>query len=389
MNHCVTIALAAAGSLLLGACGNSQGTTTDPTSPGEQPEACLESIAAKQVECQVPAEPARAFREQWCNAPAASEQVACFQAATCSELMEVILAGGLPCIPTPTEIALPLGFQPEGITRGPGPLAFVGTMTRGGVVQVDLRSGAASFLVEPPPAGERTFAGLAYDEASQHLFACGAWNSNAFVFDARTGDLLQEVPFPEGSMLNSVALRDGSAYFTDSYNAVFYRLPLSDQALPVGEPEAVPLAGDFEQVEAVEDVNSNGIVALPESPYLLIVNSADGALYRVDPESGNARAITIDQGPIVYADGLFYDGGVLYVVQNGPDGHVFTLSLSHDLTQATVTAKLDDPRFIAPSTAVHFGNSLWVVNSRLTEIFHGAAGPSEEFSLLRVDLATE
>jgi hypothetical protein len=80
---------------------------------------------------------------------------------------------------------------------------------------------------------------------------------------------------------------------------------------------------------------------------------------------------------------------VLYVVQNGPDGHVFTLSLNDDLTLATVTAKLGDPRFIAPSTAVRFGNSLWVVNSRLTEIFHGAAGPSDEFSLLRVDLPAE
>jgi len=64
-------------------------------------------------------------------------------------------------------------------------------------------------------------------------------------------------------------------------------------------------------------------------------------------------------------------------------GHeIRLLSSSH----ATIVRTIDDPRLRSPSTAVNVDGSLWVVNSRLAEIFHGATDPSDAFSLVRVNV---
>ena len=48
----------------------------------------------------------------------------------------------------PETIPLPTGFQPEGITLGNGPTAYVGSLADGSIYKVDLRTGAGNVLVE-------------------------------------------------------------------------------------------------------------------------------------------------------------------------------------------------------------------------------------------------
>jgi len=49
----------------------------------------------------------------------------------------------------PATIALPNGFQPEGIAIGPGPVAYLGSLADGSIYRADLVTGKQS----PEPAG--------------------------------------------------------------------------------------------------------------------------------------------------------------------------------------------------------------------------------------------
>lgn len=46
----------------------------------------------------------------------------------------------------PDRIALPDGFQPEGIATGPGPVAFFGSRATGAIYRADLRTGKGKVI---------------------------------------------------------------------------------------------------------------------------------------------------------------------------------------------------------------------------------------------------
>src|SRR5262245_46426093 len=59
----------------------------------------------------------------------------------------------------PTTIALPNGFQPEGIAIGPGPFAYFGSRATGQIYRANLVTGAGSIVSPPtgtPSLGMRT-----------------------------------------------------------------------------------------------------------------------------------------------------------------------------------------------------------------------------------------
>ena len=51
---------------------------------------------------------------------------------------------------------------------------------------------------------------------------------------------------------------------------------------------AIPLSGEWQQVPGF---NANGIEATSNGKWLVIVQSAPGKLFRVDPQTGEAKAI--------------------------------------------------------------------------------------------------
>ena len=53
--------------------------------------------------------------------------------------------------PFPARIALPDGFQPEGIATGRGPVIYAGSIASGAVYAADLRTGEGTLLVQPSP----------------------------------------------------------------------------------------------------------------------------------------------------------------------------------------------------------------------------------------------
>ena len=75
-------------------------------------------------------------------------------AALMSVALTLTLAGTAEARPHhkhfPDEIALPTGFQPEGITIGKAPYAFLGSLADGDIYAVSLRTGRGRVVSEGP-----------------------------------------------------------------------------------------------------------------------------------------------------------------------------------------------------------------------------------------------
>lgn len=294
----------------------------------------------------------------------------------------------------PETIPLPDGFQPEGITLGHGSTAYVGSLADGSIYETDLRTGAGSLLVQGL-LGSMLAVGLDFDESSGYLFVAGGIFGDGRVYDTRTGELVAQLPLgvPLGSWINDVVVTRDAAYFTDSFGPHIYlgphiyKVPLDSQGVPVGNVQSFRLVGDWFDVfpDPPEElvINANGIVATPDNGMLIVVNSATGRLYRVDPDTGLASDLGGPGAP--FGDGLVLRGKTLYVVQNFAN-QISIFTLSPDYSAATYTHTLTSADFDTPSTADLFGPWLYVVNARFFACFPlEPCPPTTEFNVVRVD----
>jgi sugar lactone lactonase YvrE len=275
----------------------------------------------------------------------------------------------------PDTIALPNGWQPEGIAVGRGTNFYVGSIPNGAVFAGDLRTGQGSVLV--PGAAGRAATGLKYDHG--RLFVSGASTGKAFVYDAKTGALLEEVQLaagPGATFINDVAVTKDAAYFTDSNRNVFYKLPLAGDATPAASAQAITLGGDYQQVPGF---NLNGIVATPNGKWLLSDQTATGKLFRIDPDTGDATAVDLGGTTLTNCDGMFLLGLTLYVVQN-QNNQIAVIRLAPDLGSGTPIRTITSPNFDVPTTIAWFGAWLYAVNARFTT----PPSPSTTYSVVKV-----
>jgi streptogramin lyase len=276
--------------------------------------------------------------------------------------------------PFPTTIPLPNGFQPEGIAIGNGPTFYVGSIPTGAVYTGSLRTGTGKILV--PGATGRAATGLKYDHG--RLWVSGAATGKAFVYDARTGNLIREYQLASGSgatFVNDVVVTNSAAYFTDSNRSVIYRVALSANGTP-GEATTIPLTGDF---QLVSGFNLNGIASTADGRTLVSVQSATGALFAIDPSSGATKRIDLGGATLANGDGLLLLGRTLYVVQNQTN-RIAVVRLAPDLSRGTILRTITDPAFDVPTTIGRFGNSLYAVNAR----FGTATGANATYDVVRV-----
>jgi sugar lactone lactonase YvrE len=260
----------------------------------------------------------------------------------------------------PAVIALPDGFQPEGIAVGTGHTFYVGSIPTGEVLTGDLRTGEVRTLV---PAEEgRAAIGLKYDERTGLLFVAGGTTGKAFLYDATSGDLVSEVQLgaPESSFINDVVITQEAAYFTNSFQRVIYRVPLEDIG-PLSSFEVIQLGGEYQFTPGT--FNANGIAATPNGKTLIIVNSTEGALYKVNPTTGFATRIVLSGGSVQFGDGILLQGKTLYVVQNSLN-QIAVVELNPDFTSGSIVNTIAHESFDVPTTIARFGNSLYAVNAR-------------------------
>lgn len=252
----------------------------------------------------------------------------------------------------PTTIALPNGFQPEGIAIGPGPVAYLGSLADGSIYRADLVTGRGRIISQgpgTPSVGMKT-------DARGRLFVAGGAAGNARVVDTRSGRVLASYQLASGaSFVNDVVLTPTAAWFTDSVNPVLYRLPLTGHRLPK-RAEAVPITGDLVYQEGF---NVNGIARTPDGRGLLVVQSNTAALFRVEP-SGVSHRVSVPI-PLTNGDGLLQRGKTVWVVQNRLNT-VTELRLRGDT--ARVVDQTTDPRFDVPTTVGYFAGRLYLPNAR-------------------------
>jgi sugar lactone lactonase YvrE len=263
----------------------------------------------------------------------------------------------------PEVIALPDGWLPEGIAVGRGSTFYSGSRANGAIYRGDLRTGEGSIFA--PGATGRVAVGLSVDQRGRYLFVAGGPTGEAYVFDANSGALVANyVLTAPGTFVNDVIVTRDAAYFTDSARPVLYRLALGPDGRvdPAMTIEEIDLGGDWQQVPGF---NANGIEATPNGEWLIVVNSTVGALYRVDPQTGDTTQIDLGGASVTAGDGLLLQGSTLYVVRNQLNT-IVVIDLSSDLLQGTVTGQITSPLFDVPTTIAMFGSSLYAINARFS-----------------------
>ncbi|MGH3875918.1 MAG: superoxide dismutase [Actinophytocola sp.] len=270
----------------------------------------------------------------------------------------------------PTTIALPNGFQPEGIAIGPGPVAYLGSLADGSIYRADLVTGRGKIVSKGPGTPS---VGLKTD-ARGRLFVSGGAAGDARVVDTRTGEILRSYQLASGAaFVNDVVLTPSAAWFTDSLNPVLYKLPLRHGKLPA-RAEVVPITGDLVYQQGF---NVNGITRTPDGTGLLVVQSNTGGLFRVST-SGVSRAVELAE-PLANGDGMLLRGRTLYVVRNQANA-VVELRLNRSATSARQVQVLTDERFDVPTTVGAFAGRLYLPNAR----FNTEPGPTVPYQVVAI-----
>jgi sugar lactone lactonase YvrE len=274
----------------------------------------------------------------------------------------------------PETIPLPNGFAPEGIAVGKGDTFYVGSIPTGAVYAGSLRTGTGNVLV--PGATGHAATGLEYNHG--RLWVSGAATGKAFVYNAQTGALLNELQLATSAgptFINDVVVTGRAAYFTDSNRPVIYKVSKSSTGSP-GAVTPITLTGDYQQVPGF---NLNGIDATPSGRTLLTVQSATGKLFTIDPKTGATKLIDLGGATLPNGDGILLHGRTLYVVQNQLD-KIAVVTLNPSLTTGVVTREITDSDFDVPTTIDRFGKWLYAVNAR----FGRASGPDATYQVVQV-----
>lgn len=264
--------------------------------------------------------------------------------------------------PLPSRIALPAGFQPEGITIGKHGRAYLGSRGDGDIYAVNLRTGTGRTISQGPGTPS-----VGLKVARGRLYVAGGPTGTGRVVSTKTGKTLASYPFTTGaSFVNDVVLAKRGAWFTDSLQPQLYRVTYAKNAKKA-KVTTLALTGDWVQAPTVN--NANGIALSPDRKSLLVVQSNTGFLFRVNPRTGVAKRVDLGSTLLTNGDGLLVKGRTLYAVQNRLNqiavvhlnGRGTRGSLVKTLTSADLPAGTS---FDVPTTVAAYRGNLYLPNAR-------------------------
>ncbi len=272
----------------------------------------------------------------------------------------------------PDQIALPVGFQPEGITIGKAPYAFLGSLADGDIYAVSLKTGKGRVVSQGPGTPS---VGLKIDRRGL-LYVSGGPSGTSRIVNLRSGKVTSYTLTTKTSFINDVVLTRKAAWFTNSSQAELYSLSRGNHR---GKRivTTLPLKGEWVQPTGF---GANGIVQTPDQRALLVIESATGTLFRVNKHTGNATKVDLGGVPLTNGDGMLLHGRKLYVVQNQLN-QIAVVKLNKRGTAGTVDpTRLTNPEFDVPTTVASYKGSLYLPNARF-----GTPPAGAEYSINRVD----
>lgn len=259
--------------------------------------------------------------------------------------------------PRPASIALPTGFQPEGIAIK-GTKVYSGSRATGDIYVADLRTGKGRVLSKGPGTPS-----LGLEVDGKRLWVAGGSGGDARAVDTRTGKVRASIELTDAQVgstfVNDEVVAGRYVWFTDSLQPQLYRV---DRRHPQ-RVKTVRLTGGWSQTPGVN--NANGIVRTPDGRALLVVKSDTGQLFRVDPRTGRARVVDLGGYALTNGDGLLLRGRTLYAVQNRLN-KVAVVSLNAAGTRGELRRTITSPAFDVPSTVARSGRHLYLPNARFT-----------------------
>lgn len=252
-------------------------------------------------------------------------------------------------------IVLPGATSAEGIASGAGSTFYAGDLFGGDIYRGDIRQGTAEKFIDNPPG--RNAVGLRVDLDDRLLFVAGGFTGAGYVYDTDTGATVATYQFAgAGSIINDVAVTADGAWFTNSFAAELYFVPVVDGA--PGPFRTLALSGPAGDTSG--EFNNNGIQATADGSTLVVAHSAQGALNLVDPDTGASTTVAGLSLPTV--DGIVLEGRTVYAAQNGLE-QIAQVRLSGDLRSGTVTKVITSDLFAIPATVARFGDELAAVNA--------------------------
>jgi hypothetical protein len=279
-------------------------------------------------------------------------------------------AVGAMAVSSPSSIPLPDDFQTEGIAVGSGTTFYVGSLNDGDIYRGDLHTGEGEVWAD---VTGRVSAGMRVDEGRHWLVVAGGPTGHAWVYDTddatTTADLV--LGPPGTTFANDVAITRDALYFTDTFSATIYKVPIGANG-SFGVTEPITVTGP---AAATGGFGLNGIDSTNRGS-LIVNHTGLGILALVDPDTGVSTAIPLS-GPALVAgtlDGLQLEGHTAWVVQNF-DNSVAKVRLSPHLTSGTVVEVIRSDLFRVPTTVARHGSTLALVNGRFDLAFPPPFGP--------------
>ncbi|HET6150102.1 MAG TPA: gluconolaconase [Polyangia bacterium] len=300
-----------------------------------------------------------------------------------------------PPTPAPTGIEFKAPAQyPEGIAFNPKTNEFFVSSMRLGVVGAVKADGTFREFAKDPLLV--SVVGMHADPARDRLLVCVSDPgvsvktsprtqkkiARLVAFDLATGKRKHVVELDklaEGQhFCNDLTIDDqGNVYVTDSFTPVIYRVDSKYKA-------SVFLKSDTFKGEGF---NLNGIVH-HAGDYLLVAKYNDGTIWKVDEKDPKKIEQVAIPEKLPNADGLILTGdGELVVAQNGDVNRVVRLKSTDGFKTAKVDKVIATSKDFPTTLVVGAGGKLYVMMSRLGELFADPAkAKSETFTLMELKL---